>query len=236
MNAGTPDTGLAAVLLGDWSTQLLLVLLSLAALASYALGARIAGRRPPASSNSLPGYLYVGGIVASFAWYAMPFFSQPRIPGWIDWLMGEPASVAGLLLTGFGLLLFVVFFAIGSRIGMRNLTVTGENFFASSKLLTDGHYGIVRHPMLMADVLAHLGAAMALGAVQTLVLFPIYYAINESFASIDEAILRRRHAAAYEDFRATTPRMIERRGAAILAVAALLFAWTLVQGGIVRAP
>ncbi len=159
----------------------------------------------------------------------MPFTSQPRIPGWIDWLRGEPTSPAGLLVTGFGLLLFLVFFAIGSRIGMRNLTVTGENFFASSSLLTDGFYGIVRHPMLMADVLAHLGAAMALGAVQTILLFPIYYAINESFASIDEAILRRRHAAAYDAYRARTPRMIEWRGALLLAVSAGLVAWALVQ-------
>lgn len=222
-----------AALEANWTYQLGLVAISLIGLLSYYAGYRIAAVKPPSGSHSLPGYLYIGGVVASLTWYVMPFLEQPRISGWLDWLRGSPVSTPGLAMTTFGLVLGVIFFAFGSKSTMRNLTVTAENFFAPARLLTDGLYGIIRHPMLMTDVLAHLGVAMAIGATQTLLLIPIYYLINEAFVSIQETyILKPKFADEYRAYSARTPRMFNRWIAVITITAAILIAWAFARANV----
>lgn len=223
---------LAAADRAAWCLQLLGVAVALAGLAVYAFGAALARRRPPRGSISLPGLCYGLGILASLAWYVMPFLPQPRLAGLLDLPArpDEPAVWLGAAVQLFGIVMGAAFFVATSRLTVINLGATRDNVFAPARLLTDGPYAGVRHPMLMDDVIAHLTIAMALTGSLTLALFPIYYAINEAFAEIDERLIMRPHfGAAYRDYARRTPRTMSRRiglafgASALLTLAALAF-------------
>jgi len=204
-----------------WKLQCFGVIVSLLGLAAYCLGYVLAVRKPPKRSVSVPGLLYGLGIFASLTWYVMPFLPQPRIPGVLAlysraddltvWL-GAAAQVYGIV---FG----IRYFLFTSRATLLNLSVTRQNVFKPERLLTTGVYAECRHPMLMGDAIAHLTIAMALTGALTILLFPIYYLINEAFVEIQERlVLRRRFGDAYRDYAKRTPRMMSFKLGAIFLV------------------
>lgn len=225
-DAAAPLFGiLAAAAPAAWRWQTIGVGVSLLGLAAYLLGYLRARRHPPTGSRSLAGALYVLGILASLAWYAMPFLPQPRLPGLVDLPARpqDPAAWAGAAAQLFGLYAGVRYFIYTSRSTLLNLGVTSRNFFAPERLLTTGVYGDVRHPMLMGDVIAHLGIAMAAGGALTVALFPIYYAINEAFVTIQERlVLLPRFGDDYRAYARRVPRMLSRRLGPTFAVGAAL--------------
>lgn len=85
MNAGAAAwLPFNAALEANWTYQLGMVAISLIGLLSYYASYRIAAIKPPSGSRSLPGYLYIGGVVASLTWYVMPFLEQRAFQvGWI---------------------------------------------------------------------------------------------------------------------------------------------------------
>ena len=197
----------------DWRWQMTGLAVSLLGLTAYFFGYVLAYRKPPTGSRSLAGMLYVLGILASFAWYAMPFLPQPRFPGLLD-LMARPGEMnvwIGAATQMFGLYAGIRYFSYTLSSTILNLSVTSRNFFAPERLLTTGVYGKVRHPMLMGDVVAHMGIALATGGALTVALFPIYYLINETFVEIQERfVLLPKFGDAYRDYSRQVPRMMSR--------------------------
>lgn len=215
----------------EWRGQIVGLAVSFVGLTTYLLSYVLAYRKPPTGSRSLAGTLYVLGILASFAWYAMPFLPQPRFPGLLD-LTARPVDATvwiGAATQAFGLYAGIRYFTYTWRTTTLNLSVTGRNFFAPDRLLTTGVYGRVRHPMLMGDVVAHMGIALALGGALTVALFPIYYLINESFAEIQERlVLLPKFGDEYRDYARKVPRMMSRPLGLAFAIGMSLAAATLV--------
>lgn len=168
---------------------------------------------------TLPGFFCFFGIFASFAWLAMPFLPQPRLPGIIDVFNGKNVHPIALATQLYGVIVGAWFFIFTSRSTKSNWSVTYHKFFALEKLLTDGKYGVVRHPMLIEDFLSHAGIAIAAGGVFTILLLAIYYLIAEAFIEIQERfVLYPKFGDEYRAYARRTPRSWSRP----LAIVALL--------------
>ena len=76
-------------------------------------------------------------------------------------------------------LLFVYFFGIwGKKSVSQNIEATKSAFYAPSKLLTEGIYARVQHPMIIGDILGHFSLVLLTGGIYTCILFPIYVFID----------------------------------------------------------
>lgn len=211
----------------EWTVQWIGVGVSIAALALYFAGYVVAARRKAEGTFTLPGYLCFFGIFASLAWLVMPFLPQPRLPGVIDLLNGENVHPIALVAQAFGVVIGAWFFIFTSRSTKSNWSVTYDKFFAPEKLLTDGKYGVVRHPMLIGDFLSHAGIAIAAGGVFTILLLPIYYLIAEVFIEIQERfVLYPKFGEEYRAYARRTPRSWSPRLAAIAVLGVILVAAT----------
>jgi len=213
-----------AVTHGDeWSIQVIALLISLAcAVAGYATF--WLGRREP-PPRRLCGLLYWISLLTSVIWYVMPFLPQPRFPSLLDGI--QQTSAIGLAVGLIGLVMALFYGVQALRTVRSNQTATGagmRDFLTPSKLLTDGPYGRVRHPMFLGDFLAHLGVCLATGALFTTLLLPLYFAISAGFNLAEERwVLRPRFGQTFQDYRAAVPFAVTPRTAAVLALGALLF-------------
>lgn len=212
----------------EWRWQMVGVAVSLVALLGYFAGYVIASRRNAESTFTLPGYLCLVGIAASLAWLVMPFLPQPRLPGIVDLAKGGAVSPIALVTQLYGAVVGAWFFMFTVRSTRSNWSVTYHRFFAPERLLTDGQYGVVRHPMLIGDFLSHAGIAVAAGGVFTIVLIVIYYAIAEAFIEIQERyVLRPKFKDEYAAYARRTPRSWSKGLAAVALVGIALVAATL---------
>lgn len=216
-------TAIAASHGGDWSIQIIALSISIGcAVAGYAtfwLGQR---ESPP---KRLCGALYWISLLTSVVWYVMPFLPQPRFPSLSEGI--QQASATGLTIGLVGVVMALFYGIKALRTVRSNMTATGagmREFLAPSTLLTDGHYGHIRHPMFMGDFLTHLGVCLATGALFTTPLLPLYFAISAGFNLAEERwVLRPRFGRAFQDYRAAVPFAVTPRTAVVLALGVLLF-------------
>jgi len=75
-------------------------------------------------------------------------------------------------------------------------------------LATAGPYARIRHPQYVAFVLILLGFLLQWPTLLTLVMFPILVAMYARLAVAEEAEMRQRFGAAFEDYSARTPRFM----------------------------
>jgi protein-S-isoprenylcysteine O-methyltransferase Ste14 len=212
----------------EWRWQLIGVAISLVALFSYYLGYLIASRQNAEGTFTLPGYLCLFGGLASLAWLVMPFLPQPRLPGIIGFLKGEPVSPVAIATQLYGFIVGAWFFAFTARSTRSNWSVTYHKFFAPERLITDGQYGVVRHPMLIGDFLCHAGIAIAAGGIFTIALIAVYYVIAEAFIEIQERyVLYPKFKDEYREYTRRTPRSWSKGLAATAIVGIALVAGTL---------
>ena len=153
-------------------------------------------------------FLYTSGLFSSVIWFVLPFLPQPRLydvfENWND-LWGYLSFLDYVAIT-YSAIFFIIFFCTSMQAIKVNLKVTQDNFCAPKKLLTDGIYGELRHPMLAKDFLCHFFFAMLMGGIYTLALMPIYLLINLCFIGIQEKlVLREKFKTEYEHYSKSTP-------------------------------
>lgn len=128
--------------------------------------------------SKLPEKLYFMSTYPALIWYVLPFIEQPRMHGIYDWLNGEFVFF-NVLYIPVSFLLFVYFFGIwGKKSVSQNIEATKSAFYAPSKLLTEGIYARVQHPMIIGDILGHFSLVLLTGGIYTCILFPIYVFID----------------------------------------------------------
>ena len=128
--------------------------------------------------SKLPEKLYFMSTYPALIWYVLPFIEQPRMHGIYDWLNGEFVFF-NVLYIPVSFLLFVYFFGIwGKKSVSQNIEATKSAFYAPSKLLTEGIYARVQHPMIIGDILGHFSLVLLTGGIYTRILFPIYVFID----------------------------------------------------------
>lgn len=124
--------------------------------------------------SNLPEKLYFTGGYPALIWYALPFFKQPRMQSIYDWFRGDfTAFNLVYVLVLLGIFIYFSFFWV-KRSMSKNIEATKNSFYAPKKLLTQGIYGEVQHPMIIGDILCHLSLILLTGALYTLWLYPLY--------------------------------------------------------------
>jgi protein-S-isoprenylcysteine O-methyltransferase Ste14 len=206
-----------------WALQLTLALASTPWLFSYWLAFRLAKR----GTGSSVDVLYNLGFLLNLTWVAMVFAPQPRLPGLL-----EPMRLQGValipVLVGCGL-------AIGFTVAnLRAMSLNGaavrRRYAQPARLLCEGPYASIRHPMNTGGAFVFLGLCLTFGATYTALLFPLYVVLNHAFSIIEEReALRPAFAGAYEAYAARVPAYFAPRHWALLAIAALalLLQWAL---------
>ncbi len=207
--------------LGRWPIQAVLIVSLVGCLAGV-----MAFRGNPAScekerkSARYRAILYWASLLPSIAWYVLPFLHQARFRSLAD-------GVAS------GDRLFVAVGSIGAAVAiwncvaaMRVVTVnrkaTGPamvDFLQPACLLDAGPYARVRHPMFVHDFLTHAGLTVAVGALTTVVLLPLYFVFSAIFNVVEEKwVLQPRFQAAFDIYRRKTPGYMTRSGLIVIAV------------------
>jgi protein-S-isoprenylcysteine O-methyltransferase Ste14 len=103
-----------------------------------------------------------------------------------------------LVLTGSALMVFVV-----SYLG-RSFSIMAE----ARKLITDGPYRLVRHPLYVAELIATVGILVEYWSWLAAALALTQFAFQLQRMRNEEAILRRAFPVEYENYGATTKRLI----------------------------
>jgi protein-S-isoprenylcysteine O-methyltransferase Ste14 len=108
----------------------------------------------------------------------------------------------------------VALYAVGGVVRLKPVFVLGHRFSAlvaiqpGHKLVTDGIYGVVRHPSYLGMLINLLGWVLvfrsAIGIVLWLLIFPPLLARIR----VEEALLAQQFGAAYEAYRANTARLL----------------------------
>jgi protein-S-isoprenylcysteine O-methyltransferase Ste14 len=144
-----------------------------------------------------PTYMLVG-IAASLGYIGprilIPVLPQPSLglPAAAAWPLG-----GALVLLGVATMVRVI---ARLRANARNPARDAE-----APLMTDGLFGLVRHPMYLGDVLWSLGLALALDAAYALLMVPVWWALRAGLAVFEEERLVDKHGDAYAAYRARVP-------------------------------
>ena len=157
--------------------------------------------------SSVPQRLYYASTYPALIWYVLPFVRQPRIHGVYDLIGGNFNLLSSIY----------VFITLGV------FKATKNTFYAPKKLLTDGIYGRVRHPMIIGDILCHFSLILFMGSFYTLCLFPIYILIDLYMIKVQVKFSLmpyfREELLAYKK---TTPSLLDRRLTLVLCLLLLL--------------
>ena len=144
---------------------------------------------------AMAGILAILGFGAPRA--IIPFLPQPS--------MGLPGTVAVAL----GGLIFVLGVGI-ILLSIRQLrkgsqsTPDGEDS-PRRPVLSDGVYGLVRHPMYLGDVLWSLGLAIGFKAAYAVQLKPNWWGLRAELSVLEEERLIDKHGEAYRAYRDRVP-------------------------------
>lgn len=180
----------------------------------------------------IPEKLYYLSSYPAFMWYVLPFISQPRMCGVYDWFGGELTTynVVYVLAT---ISIFIFFFCIwGKKSVSKNAEATKGTFYAPSRLLTDGIYARVQHPMVIGDILGHFALILFSGGVYTCILFPIYVFIDICMIRIQvKYSLEPYFASELMEYRKRTPALLDRRLMMILLLMIVLLISNVIISG-----
>jgi protein-S-isoprenylcysteine O-methyltransferase Ste14 len=126
---------------------------------------------------------------------------------WDRWLLprGLEAALgpAGLLVTLAGATL-----AVWARLRLGRWFTGTFGVKVGHELVTDGPYGVTRHPMYTGLLLAVLGAALAWDSALTLLLALLLVAPFFLHTVYEEAMFERHFGEAYRDYQRRVPRLV----------------------------
>lgn len=183
----------------------------------------VAAATVPKVAGTARTLLYWLSLLPSALWYVFPFLPQARFPSLYEGL--SQGRTMALIVGLAGGLVFVWYGLRALRIFRENQDATGAamvDFLRPSRLLVDGGYARVRHPMFLYDFLAHSGLAVAAGALTTLALLPLYFLFSAAFNVVEERwVLAPRFGDAFDRYRARVPGYMTREGGVILSLLAL---------------
>ena len=215
--------------------HIVISLLSLSGLIVYyrafTLGYKMHNRQRVVRAD-IPEKLYYLSSYPAFMWYILPFISQPRMCGVYDWIEGELTTynVVYVLAT---ISIFIFFFCIwGKKSVSKNAEATKGTFYAPSRLLTDGIYARVQHPMVIGDILGHFALILFSGGIYTCILFPIYVFIDICMIRIQvKYSLEPYFASELKEYRKRTPALLDRRLTMILLLMIVLLISNVIISG-----
>jgi protein-S-isoprenylcysteine O-methyltransferase Ste14 len=139
------------------------------------------------------------GIIGSF------FAQVPRIILPLKWVSNQPWFVPPLAvgIIGAMLCLAALFFAFPG-LGLNIYTRPSKD----EPLVTTGFFGIVRHPILFANVLWPLGWSLICGSWIGVALWPIWSLLAYLMSFIEEDRMIEAYGDAYRLYRTKVPRII----------------------------
>ncbi|MBA3879587.1 MAG: isoprenylcysteine carboxyl methyltransferase [Sphingobium sp.] len=134
------------------------------------------------------GLLLTGPLVERFV--AVPPLGLP-------WLLGAAVAIVGLAL-------------IGAAIGLfRQRGENPEPWTPTNGIVDTGLYAYTRNPMYLGMAMAHLGLAIVLGSLVSLVLLPVAILIIQTqVIAREERYLEAKFGAAYRDYKTRVRRWI----------------------------
>ena len=114
-----------------------------------------------------------------------------------------------------------------STIGFEYIERGGkEGKVYASRLVQGGVYGISRNPMYVGNALIAVGVSMTLGAPAAyVVVIPFFLWVYHAIVAAEEAYLRGRFGAEYNDYCARVPRFLPALGNAPRAFAGMRYNW-----------
>jgi protein-S-isoprenylcysteine O-methyltransferase Ste14 len=154
----------------------------------------------------------VSGFTTLGVWFAYLVHADTVVTaayittGRLSFLPHDVFLVLGIAVVAVG---FAVF-AWASRVLVRDGAFQG---LVSTRLVTSGPYSRVRHPEDLGWGLMLLGVAIAGRSVIALVLVGVFAVFVDRLWRADERALARRFGAAFESWRARTPRLPQRPAA-----------------------
>ncbi len=135
--------------------------------------------------------IYLAGYAVE-RWH--PFAISPEAAR-IGWIAGIVVFAAGLLIAGWGQVLFRK---------ARTTTVPGK---VSSQLVTSGPYRFTRNPMYVGLTLVYLGEAGLLKQIWPIIFLPLMLAyLNWTVIPLEEGKLREAFPGEYEEYRSRVRR------------------------------
>lgn len=206
-----------------WIPQLLGAVASVPWLGCYAW-AFLRGRT---HTDRWTDVLYNLGFLLNLTWLVMALLPQPRLPGLFALDRLSLASAAPVLLGGW---VFLAYAGTNLRVMANNAAAVSRRYARPERLLQTGAYEDVRHPMNIGGWLAFYGLCLVFGSAYTLLLLPVYAALNHGFTILEERLaLRRAFGAEYEAYAARVPAYLDRRNTVVLALLVLgtTLQWTL---------
>ncbi|MGA7871474.1 MAG: isoprenylcysteine carboxylmethyltransferase family protein, partial [Candidatus Binatus sp.] len=123
------------------------------------------------------------------------FVVQPRIvpnPSWVVWV---------------GILIFAGSLVFGTPV-FRIIPLRAPD--SREPLRTDGLYAVVRHPLMLCDILWPLGWSLIFGSVIGVVLTPVWLLVIWGETYLEEESLVREYGDAYRQFQSRVPRLFPR--------------------------
>ena len=132
----------------------------------------------------------------SIPWFWLPFTTQPRMSG-----------LLGVILTGAGILFFVFGMVLCGKATRKIIDVVGRAGHAEPlRLVTEGTYAFVRHPIYSGLFMGMFGWSLIWGGVYSTLLAPILYFLFRLEAWLEEKlVLEKKFGEAYVKYREKVP-------------------------------
>ena len=142
----------------------------------------------------------------------VPGFWTVLVPYWVVGrgarLDLRPAAVAGWILVGAGVVLYIVCAFWGFALRGKG---TPAPIDPPKRLVAEGPYQIVRNPMYWSVALVMMGEALAFRSLALAEIGCVFFACTMLFVMVfEEPILRRKFGAEYEAYCRRVPRWIPR--------------------------
>jgi protein-S-isoprenylcysteine O-methyltransferase Ste14 len=155
-------------------------------------------------------YAYIGSV-SYLCWMIMSMLPQPRFPNLLSLLSGYTVELPAMVASGYGLAMMLYTMVWSFKATKVNFQVTLSNYdyLKPQRLITDGQYSIVRHPMVICAFFHVFGLALFTGAYYTLLFMPVFFILNDAMNWIQEKyVLKAEFPEAYKAYSKTTPRIL----------------------------